>query len=477
MLALEALPATNVEEATVVAESWNGATRITAANEVAIRLGVRPNLKLSAAFALSDSLNVLTRCTESERAKLESLAEQAGRFTSVVSLEPPDALLLEIGGSLKLFGGIEPIKEVLAAVLRQRRITAHFCVAPTALAALWLARSGGSDVLSHQKLAGSLGSVPLVATGWPDKTRALLKSMGIRTLGDCMRLPRDGFARRVGRQYLNELDKSRGSYDLRHEFEPALELSAHCEFSHETASMTLLADQGKQLIECLVEDLRKRQVRIPGFECIFHHLGHALTVERMNLAEPTQDQERLVRLFIDRLEQIHLSAPVAALSLRAGPVEPAVADSGALFRDPDRDDSESAKSSLIERLQARFGMASLYGMDLVDEHRPEAAWGKSRRFLQRKRRPPLAVGGTPRRPLWLLPAPQRLPCTADNLPCYEGCEPLQIEHGPERIESGWWDGGEIGRDYHVACSTHGERLWIFQDHCPSRDWYLHGFFG
>ena len=474
---LESLPITNIEEATVVTESWNGATRIIAANEAAIELGVRPNLKLSAAFALSNSLNVLTRCTESEQAKLEALAEQAGQFTSVVSLESPDALLLEVGGSLKLFGGAGPIKGALAAVFQEQRITAHLCAAPTALAALWLARSGGDDVLSHERLAGSLGSVPLEATGWPDKVRALLKSMGIRTLGDCMRLPRDGFARRVGRQYLSELDKSRGSYDLRHEFEPALELSVHCEFTHETASMTLQADQGTQLIGRLVEDLRKRQVRIPGFECIFHHLDHALTVERMNLAEPARDQERLVRLFIDRLEQIHLSAPVVALSLRAGPVEPAVAGSGVLFGDPGRGDSESAKSSLIERLQARFGMESLYRMDLVDEHRPEAAWSKSKQFLQRKRRPPLAVGEAPRRPLWLLPTPRRLPCTADNLPCYESRKPLQIKHGPERIESGWWDGGEIGRDYYVACSVHGERLWIFQDHCPSRDWYLHGFFG
>ena len=451
--------------------------RIIAANEVAASLGIRPNLKLSAAFALSESLNTLMRCAEFEQAKLETLAGQAGRFTSVVSLEPPDALLLEVGGSLKLFGGIEPIKGALTAVFQQQQITAHFCAAPTALAALWLARSGRGDVLFHEKLAGSLSSTPLEATRWPDKTRTLLKSMGIRTLGDCMRLPRDGFARRVGRQYLNELDKSRGSHDLRHEFEPALELSVHCEFTHETASMTLLADQGKRLIARLVEDLRKRQIQIRGFECVFHHLDRALTIERMNLAEPTRDQERLVGLFTDRLEQVHLSTPVAALSLRAGPAEPAVASSGALFGDPDGVESEFAKSGLIERLQARFGMESLYSMDLVDEHRPEGAWSKSRQFLQRKRRPPLAVGGVPRRPLWLLPAPQRLPCTADNLPCYESCKPLHIKHGPERIESGWWDGGEVSRDYYVACSAHSEKLWVFQDYCLNRGWYLHGFFG
>jgi protein ImuB len=475
-LVLESLPATSSDEATVVTESWDGATRVIAANEAATGLGIRPNLKLSAAFALSESLNVLKRCAASEQAKLEALAGQAGRFTSVVSLESPNALLLEIGGSLRLFGGAGPIKGPLADVFQQQQITAHFCAAPTALAALWLARSGGSDVLSREELVGSLSSTPLEATAWPDKTRALLRSMGVRTLGDCMRLPRDGFARRVGRQYLDELDKSRGSHDLRHEFEPALELSVHCELSHETTSMTLLASRGKQLIARLVDDLYRRQIQIPGFECVFHHVDDKLAVETLNLAEPTRQKERLERLFTDRLEHIHLSAPVVALSLKAGPAEPAVASSGALFVNPDGAEPEFDRNSLIERLQARFGMESLYGMALVDEHRPEAAWSKSKQFLQRKRRPPLAAGETPHRPLWLLPAPQRLSRTADNLPCYESHRPLRIEHGPERIESGWWDGGDIGRDYYVASSTHGERLWIFQDHCPNRDWYLHGFF-
>ncbi len=475
-LALESLPVANGDEATVVTESRDGITRIIAANEAATGLGIRPNLKLSAALALSDSLNALECCTESERVKLEALAGQAGRVTSVVSLEPPDALLLEIGGSLKLFGGADAIKAALAAMFEQQQITAYLCAAPTALAALWLARSGHEDVLSRDALIGSLCRVPLAATGWPDKTRALLGRMGVRTLGDCMRLPRDGFARRVGRHYLNELDKSRGSHDLRHEFEPALELSVHCEFTDETTSMVLLVDRGKQLIARLVEDLCKRQMQIPGFECVFHHVDQESSVESMNLAEPTRDQERLVRLFTDRLEQIHLSAPVVALSMQAGPAESAVASSGTLFSDPQGVESQFAKSSLIERLQARFGMESLYSMDLVDEHRPEAAWSKSKQLLKRKRRPPLAAGAALERPLWLLPTPQRLPCTVDNLPCYEGRRPLRIEHGPERIESGWWDGREINRDYYVACSVHGEKLWVFRDHRPSRGWYLHGFF-
>ena len=44
----------------------------------------------------------------------------------------------------------------------------------------------------------------------------------------------------------------------------------------------------------------------------------------------------------------------------------------------------------------------------------------------------------------------------------------------ERIESGWWDGKGVARDYYIAC-PHGARLWVFQER-RSKRWYVHGVF-
>ena len=52
---------------------------------------------------------------------------------------------------------------------------------------------------------------------------------------------------------------------------------------------------------------------------------------------------------------------------------------------------------------------------------------------------------------------------------------LEMEHLPERIETGWWDGFDVARDYFVARNPAGERLWVFRDR-RSGNWYLHGFF-
>ena len=53
---------------------------------------------------------------------------------------------------------------------------------------------------------------------------------------------------------------------------------------------------------------------------------------------------------------------------------------------------------------------------------------------------------------------------------------LRLESEPERIESGWWDGRDVRRDYYVATNRYGIRFWVFRD-CRESRWYLHGLFG
>jgi len=62
-----------------------------------------------------------------------------------------------------------------------------------------------------------------------------------------------------------------------------------------------------------------------------------------------------------------------------------------------------------------------------------------------------------------LPAPQALP------------SPPATRSALERIESGWWDGGDIRRDYYRATLAQAE-AWVFQSRDDGR-WYLHGWWG
>ena len=76
--------------------------------------------------------------------------------------------------------------------------------------------------------------------------------------------------------------------------------------------------------------------------------------------------------------------------------------------------------------------------------------------------------------MWLLPMP-RLLSERDGLPRRRG--PLRLLGESERIETGWWDGGDIARDYYTATDLHGVRLWIFRERTSPHRWFLHGVFG
>jgi protein ImuB len=84
------------------------------------------------------------------------------------------------------------------------------------------------------------------------------------------------------------------------------------------------------------------------------------------------------------------------------------------------------------------------------------------------------------RPLGLLGEPQLLVAIRDASGqilrlLYQGQE-LTLISGPERIQSGWWDGADVARDYYVARTADGAQWWIFRECAPARRWFVHGCF-
>ena len=47
--------------------------------------------------------------------------------------------------------------------------------------------------------------------------------------------------------------------------------------------------------------------------------------------------------------------------------------------------------------------------------------------------------------------------------------------GPERIETGWWRGRPVGRDYYRVETAAGRRFWLFR-RLRDGHWFLHGMF-
>src|SRR5688572_26278978 len=132
-----------------------------AANAKARALGVRPGQTVAAARAVFGGLECLRRDAHAEAARLEMIATLAYASSSQVVLESPDAVLLEVGASLRLFGGWPPIRDALRARLQAAGHAVRIALAPTPLAARLLADlRDNAAVANLARLREALAAVP-----------------------------------------------------------------------------------------------------------------------------------------------------------------------------------------------------------------------------------------------------------------------------------------------------------------------------
>ncbi|MGH8360543.1 MAG: DNA polymerase Y family protein, partial [Pseudomonas sp.] len=53
---------------------------------------------------------------------------------------------------------------------------------------------------------------------------------------------------------------------------------------------------------------------------------------------------------------------------------------------------------------------------------------------------------------------------------------LHILMGPERIESGWWDGADVRREYYLVRTRAGQQGWAYRTVGESGTLWLQGWF-
>ncbi|MHB8697693.1 MAG: Y-family DNA polymerase [Sulfuricaulis sp.] len=451
----------------VIAEGRARESYVLLSNATAAHHGVRPGMRVSAAQALVRGLNVRERDESAEQAALERLAAWAGQFTSCVSVVPLQTLLLEVQGSLALFGGLDRLLERLRRGLADLGYRTCLAVAPTPLAATWLARAArAARITTNAELPGALSLLPLRELDLTAQQLLTLRGMGIRTMGECLRLPRDGLARRLGPDLVQSLDQALGKIpDPRTPYVAPATFEARLAFPGIIDNTEGLLFPLKRLIQELCGVLTARVAGVVGLSLALRHPRLAATRVELELVAPTREARRLIELFAERLARTELPEPVEEIVLSAGQLVSLTAPNPDFFM-PQRETAQ-ASTELIERLRARLGREAVQGIVLVADHRPERAW----RFGEPREEGAIIPSGA--RPLWLLPQPVPLEERTGH-PYLGGILDLEVER--ERIEAGWWDGQDTTRDYMVARNEQGERFWIFRE-LATRRWFLHGIFG
>lgn len=419
--------------------------------------------------------------------QLRTLSWWALQFTPRVAVQE-EAVVLEVGASLRLFGGTDRLLEQVRAAGPLQGFHA-IGSASTSLAALAWSRQGGGLQGPAQ---AALDPLPLSSITAVAAHEATLARLGCRHLGDVRRLPRGGMARRFGAGLLEALDKAYGQRPEQHVWATLPEVfDERLELPFRVDSTDGILHAARHLLAQLQTWLAARRA---GVRAIVLRWRHDMASKeagdggelQVRTAEPIREVDHLGRLLGEHLAKVELKGPVGEIMLHAREIDVLAEQPLSLL--PDATPSGEAFQQALERLSARLGDERVTRPCLLDDHRPGhmQAWVPAASSVV-----PSARGAAPTPPhhqvplpAWLLDEPLALP-QRGNKPVYQGV--LTLLAGPHRIESGWWDRrpqGPLVRDYFIAASPQAGLVWVYRERLASKaaaqdeaHWFLHGLYG
>lgn len=454
------------------------------ASNAALAAGVKTGMRRGGVLMLLPDARIHERAPLLEADAHDAVALALLQYTPQVTAAEESTLLMDIGASLRLFGGIAALCRRVRDSVRRLGFTASVACAPTARGAWLLARARAGRAVQMASLLRRLDRLAVLLAPPARPFANWFDGIGCVTLGDLRRLPRPGLQRRCGRALLDLLDAAYGlSPELHDWIVPPDAFEARLELFDRIDDAELLLAGAQRLLVQLTGWLCVRQLAVERITLKLEHergrVARPPTCVEVTLAEPAWRDEHLVRLLRERLAKLVLDAPVIGLGLEAVQVQPMAPPNESLFPEPGG--TEEDRMRMLELLVARLGADNVLQPLVKADYRPEQAnaWVPVQQKVSDKARAtrlPPDVMALPR-PTWLLAKPIAL-LMRDHRPFYGS--PLRMASNPERIEAGWWNGPET-RDYFIAEGQDHTLYWVYRERIGADDteprWYLHGLFG
>jgi protein ImuB len=484
----------------VISHRDQNTQRIAALDARAEALRLKPGLGIADARARYPALDVVEADPEADCRLLEALADWCDRYTPLVAVDGTDGLFLDITGCAHLFGGEEALLDDFLNRLSDQGFDARAGLASTPGAA-WAAARFGLPPVAAGAESEVLAPLPLAALRLEGETRAGLESVGLRTVGSILAMPRAPLARRFGGTLMTRLDHALGRIEEAiTPRRPVVLLSAERHFPEPLC----LADDIERLVPLLAATLRQELERrgegARRLELALFRVDGAVSRIGVGTSRPLREPARIAGLFRERLAALEGAVEagygfdlVRLAVLSAACFEDAQSDLAGVSADTGED-----LAFFADRVRARLGEHALMKPLLKESHIPEEAC-RAVPFLDALPRKVEAGERLPERfspaerPIRLFTPPEPVEVTAVEVP--EG-PPLRFSwrralhrvarsDGPERIAPEWWRilGGEAPptRDYFRIEDDQGRRYWLFREGLYGMSetmprWFMQGLF-
>jgi protein ImuB len=425
---------------------------------------------------------------DADRAALLALAVGCERYSPCVGLEEaehPECLLLDITGVSPLFGGEPSLAERIDREFSKQGYEARLAIADSVgaawAAARFLAQPHQPAVLPPGR-SDLLGPLPLEGLRLSEVDLSRLHRLGLKTIQQVAQLDRHALPPRFSPELNLRLAQFWGE---RHELITPCRPAPKFEVAHfleePTTHPQAIEQLARILLQRLLAPLEARQAGLRQLCCEFVLESKPSRNLSLRLCEPAADPVHLAELLQLKFAELQLDGPLLGMRMTACEISPLFWPQQELFADRPRHDARCL-STLLNRLSSRLGRDAVVRPRLRADPVPEqavefvpATEAESDPFAHFAK-----VFLPVDRPTCLWPRPQPVEVHADPLrghPCdlwWNGSQfPIARSWGPERIESGWWRGPEVRRDYYHVEATDGRRFWLFRRLTDHR-WFLHG---
>jgi len=312
-----------------------------------------------------------------------------------------------------------------------------------------------------------------------------LHELGLYRIEQLLSLPRSSLPSRFGTMITDRIDQALGRVPEVLVPERFVE-AVRCEWEleHPTADSRVLNSVIERLVERMVEALKQRGEGVLSFQCRLERDTAEPLVLRIGLSQPCVSAEHVLTLLQMRLQRTSIAGNVSHIGLQVSQAASVEVRQRQLFATEQHQDQENSDqlATLIDRLSNRLGVESVVRPELLPDAQPEAAVRYCSPIATEDAEQPAGqILRVPPRPILMDPQPVPLSETESSAApplCFRRRgRQYQVARcwGPERIETGWWRGSPVRRDYYRVETTGGRRFWLFR-RLDDGHWFLHGAF-
>jgi len=501
---------------TVLLAPVNNKMIITGTNETAKKRGLYPGMRLADARTIVPDLKSYNDIPGLAEKLLRKIAIYCIRFSPIVSIDPPDNIIIDATGCTQLWNGEENYRYAIIKRLNETGYTVQAEIADT-IGAAWALTHFGTirdTGYGEREKNESLNSetpfshLPIASLRIDPGTIDRLHKLGLQTISQILPFPRHVLRKRFGNHLLLHLDQALGkAEEIIQPVHPPCPYEERLPCLEPIKTATGIEIAIKNLLEHLCKRLKTEGKGIRNARVKAFRIDNKTEQIEIGTTRASNDPVHLFKLLELKIEAIEPALGIELFLLQAIQVEKINTTQQKLWETASGFNNNNLVE-LLDRVINKLGSNVIHRYLPVEKHWPERSIKSTNSLTDM----PATEWRIDRlRPVTLLSTPEPILVTAP-IPDYP---PMNFRYknklhvitkadGPERIEPEWWidmfstnsliasrEKGDPApelveeasqgrlRDYYTVEDEEGKRYWLFRSgHYDSKNykWYLHGFF-